>query len=187
MKTETISFNADDNAQQLRNVYRTNNPKELRKHGIKYIKQSPSTERYAALDSGIKIKLSTKEYNIYRTLTSSQRRKNIKEFIFFKAQGTFQASKPAKNSPFQTARPFFSNDALGQQIFPYTSEDYLHKRLSKALNDRHIKTGALGDWRLTHSPRWKGFWSYKIERYAQVRVAREGRNYIIKTKIEESK
>jgi hypothetical protein len=89
--------------------------------------------------------------------------------ILFKAQGTFQGSKPGKNSPYPTAGPFFSNSILGQQIWPgNTSIESIHHRLSTSLNDRHNRIGIVGDWRETHARQFGGYWSFHWERFEKI-------------------
>lgn len=97
------------------------------------------------------------------------RQSTTEYLLLFKAQGTFQGSKPSPNSPYPTATPFYSNAILGQQIFPgNTSIESIHHRLSTSLNDRHNQIGIIGDWRETHDPHYRGFWKFHWERYYKI-------------------
>lgn len=94
----------------------------------------------------------------------------VETLILFKAQGTFQGSKPTQNSPYPTATPFYSNAVLGQQIWPGdTSIDSIHHRLSTSLNDRHSRIGIIGDWRETHDRQYGGYWSYTVEKFRRIK------------------
>lgn len=100
--------------------------------------------------------------------------------LLFKAQGTFQGSKPTPNSPYPLAGPFFSNSILGQQVWPGdTSIEGLHHRLSMALNDRHRLTGIVGDWRETHDRAYGGYWSFRVEKFEEIKISGQKTRYRI--------
>lgn len=167
---EPEELTTDEKAERLRNTLRRNKPQERKKASSKIIKRESRTGQVETA-TGEKVRLTKTEQEKYETLTTRQKFEAIQEFVFFKAQGTFRGSKPAPHSPYQTAGPFYSGGTLGGNIFPGdTTLEYLHRKLSRSLNDRHRVTGQIGDWRETHDPSYGGYWSFYVEKYARVAI-----------------
>lgn len=188
MAKVTIEYDSEVDAKTLINVLKENQESDRIKYSITIIKkqESPGTVR---TPTGERIKLSADETQAYNKLSTVKRRKYVYEQVFFKASGTFKGSKPDPKSPFQTAGPFYSNSILGQQIFPgYYTPKQLHDMLSRSLND-HDDNGRLGDWRLTHSKKYGGFWSYRLEKFVRVSLIKgePARNIIIQSDYQESR
>lgn len=188
MATITVEFDSDLDAKRLANVLRRNSKQDRESYNIKIIKREQSRTKIAT-PTGESVRLKPKEFEAYNKLSSAKRQKSVSEFVFFKANGTFRGSKPFPNSPYQTATPFFSNSVLGEAVFPgHTNINDIHAKLSKFLNDAHLKTGAIGDWRTTHSPKYGGFWSYRLEKFVRIHVPGfKSRNVIIYSEYKEAK
>lgn len=123
--------------------------------------------------NGHNFNLSQDEFDSLAKIRKGRQKSVFKEFVFFRAAGTFNGSRPNDKSPYQTAGPFYSSDKSTnlKLLWPAdTTLKSLHDRLSRALNDRHNKTGELGGWRETHAKIYGGHWSFRYQHAIRIRA-----------------